>query len=52
MVKYDYKKTLMKFAKSLVLVILAGALSLYADNLAVFGLIPVVEAALNYFKHK
>ena len=49
---YDYKKTLKKILKSAVIVLLTGILAVYSEEPLVLALIPLIEGALNYLKHK
>lgn len=50
--KYDYKKTIWKFAKTGIYVAIAGVLSVYADNPYVLALAPLLHAIENYIKHR
>lgn len=49
---YDYKKTLNKILKSAAVVLLTGILAVYSEEPLVLVLIPLIEGALNYLKHK
>jgi hypothetical protein len=50
--KYDYKITIKKIARSAAIVLLTGILAVYAEEPLVLALIPLIEGALNYLKHK
>jgi hypothetical protein len=50
--KYDWKITAKKVIRSAVIVLLAGIMAVYGEEPAFLVLIPLVEGALNYLKHK
>jgi len=50
--QYDWKKTLTKAGRSAAIVGLTGVLAVYGQNPAWFALVPIVEAALNWLKHR
>ena len=49
---YDWKKTLVKGGKSLVIILVAGSLSVYGENPAFLAFVPLMEMLLNFLKHK
>ena len=49
---YNWKITAKKFAKTLAYVIIAGVLSVYANNPYVLALAPMLHALENYLSHK
>jgi len=50
--KYDWKKTAFKFAKTGVYVLIAGIFALYADKPWLLAIAPMLHALMNYLKHK
>lgn len=50
--QYDWKITAKKVGKSLAIVVLTGILAVYSEEPLVLGLIPLIEGALNYLKHR
>ena len=50
--KYDWKKTASKMLWVLAEIIVAGALVYVTENPMYIGLVPVLEGARNYIKHK
>jgi hypothetical protein len=49
---YDYKKTAKKVLRSAAIVLLTGILAVYSEEPLVLALIPLIEGALNYLKHR
>lgn len=49
---YDWKKTLVKGGKSLVIILVAGGLSVYGGNPAFLAFVPLMEMLLNWLKHR
>lgn len=49
---YDYKKTLKKVGRSIVIVGLTGAVALWQTDPKYMAFVPVVEGLLNWFKHR
>jgi hypothetical protein len=50
--KYDYKKTLLKILRSTAIVFLTGMIVISTDKPEFIMLIPLMEGALNYLKHR
>lgn len=50
--KYDWKKTALKGAWALAEIFVAGLLVFMTDNQAFLLLVPIVEAARNWLKHR
>lgn len=50
--KYDWKLTAKKFGIVLVEIVLAGTIVYFTDNALFLGIVPLLEAARNYLKHK
>ena len=50
--KYDYKKTLIKFVKVGVPVIIAGVASIYGESSWYLAIAPLLSGISNFVKHK
>ena len=49
---YDWKITAKKFGLILVEVLIAGAIAYFTGRQEFIGLVPLFEAARNWFKHR
>jgi hypothetical protein len=50
--QYDWKITAQKIMRSAIIVLLTGILVVYSEEPKLLVLIPLIEGALNYLKHK